>query len=204
MARIHGGRGERSQQIGLTIVSAVHRMTMFQPCARERRRASPLPAAPIALTLLIALLLLSGCGSSSKPKTSSTRSETATQTTAPPAPSRTSTTVTSGPASVTVSGSLGGVTASMHPANHHPKVKAPWPISFRVARDGRPAHASVGYEYLFAGQVVARRSHYTFTGRFSDVFHWPATAVGYQLTFRAVIVSGKVTINLDYPVRVVA
>lgn len=179
-------------------------MTMFQPCARKCRRASLSPAAPIALTLLIALLLLSGCGSSTKPKTSSTRSGTTTQTTTPPSPARTSTTVTSGPAGVTVSGSLKGVTASMHPANHHPKVKAPWPISFTVTRDGRPAHASVRYEYLFAGQVVARRSHYTFTGRFSDVFHWPATAVGYPLTFRAVIVSGGVSINLDYPVQVVA
>jgi hypothetical protein len=179
-------------------------MSMFQPCACKRRRAPLSPTAPIALTLLIALLLPSGCGSSTRHKTSPTRSGTTTQSTTPPSASRTSTTVTSGSTSVTVSGSLGGVTASMHPANHHPKVKAPWPISFTVTRDGRPAHASVSYEYLFAGQVVARRSHYTFTGRFSDVFHWPASAVGYPLTFRAVIVSGKVTINLDYPVQVVA
>lgn len=62
--------------------------------------------------------------------------------------------------------------------------------------------ASVEYEYLFGGQVVARRSHYTFIGHFSDVFRWPSTAVGYPLTFRAVIVSDDTTINLDYPVRV--
>jgi hypothetical protein len=177
---------------------------MFQPCARKRRRASRPPAAPIAVTLLIALLLPSGCGSSGAPKASSTGSGTTTKTTAPPPGARTSTTVTAAPTSVTVGGSLLGVTASMHPANHHPKVKAPWPISFTVTRDGRPAHASVSYEYLFAGQVVAHRSHYTFTGRFSDVFHWPASAVGYPLTFRAVIVSGGVSINLDYPVQVVA
>jgi hypothetical protein len=177
---------------------------MFQPCAGKRRRASRPPAAWIALPLLIALPFLSGCGSSTEPKTSSTRPGTTTKTTAPPAAARTSTTVTSSPASVTVSGSVGGVTASMHPANHHPKVKVPWPISFTVTRDGRPGHASVSYEYLFAGQVVARRSHYSFTGRFADVFHWPASAVGYPLTFRAVIVSGGVTINLDYPVQVVA
>ena len=55
-----------------------------------------------------------------------------------------------------------------------------------------------------AGQVVARRSHYNFTGHFSDTFQWPASAVGYPLSLRAVIVSGKTTFNLDYAVRVTA
>lgn len=62
--------------------------------------------------------------------------------------------------------------------------------------------ASVSYEYMFGGAIVAHRSHYTFTGHFSDVFLWPAQAVGYPLTFRAVIVSEGATIDLDYPVRV--
>ena len=62
----------------------------------------------------------------------------------------------------------------------------------------------MSYEYLFDGQVVARRSHYTFTGHFSDVFMWPSSAVGYPLTFRAVIVSEGATIDLDYPVQVTA
>jgi hypothetical protein len=62
----------------------------------------------------------------------------------------------------------------------------------------------VSYEYLFGGQVVAHRSHYTFTGHFSDIFQWPSSAVGYPLTFRAVIVSEGVTIDLDYPVQVTA
>ena len=60
----------------------------------------------------------------------------------------------------------------------------------------------MSYEYLFGGQVVAHRSHYTFTGHFSDIFKWPSSAVGYPLTFRAVIVSDGATINLDYPVQV--
>jgi hypothetical protein len=62
----------------------------------------------------------------------------------------------------------------------------------------------VSYEYLFGGQVVAHRSHYTFTGHFSDIFRWPSSAVGYPLTFRAVIVAGGQTVNLDYPVQVAA
>jgi hypothetical protein len=67
---------------------------------------------------------------------------------------------------------------------------------------GAPLAASVSYEYLLAGAVVARRSHYVFNGHFSDVFMWPSSAVGYPLTFRAVIARGAVTINLDYAVQV--
>jgi hypothetical protein len=77
-----------------------------------------------------------------------------------------------------------------------------WPVHFTVTRAGRPARASVSYEYLFGGQVVAHRAHYTFTGAFSDVFQWPAEAVGYPLTFRAVITAGRSVIYLDYPVQV--
>jgi hypothetical protein len=60
----------------------------------------------------------------------------------------------------------------------------------------------VSYEYMLGGQVVARRSHYVFTGRFDDVFRFPSSAAGYPLTFRALIKSGAVQIALDYPVRV--
>jgi hypothetical protein len=102
-----------------------------------------------------------------------------------------------------VTGVSGNVAASMHAASHSPKVAEPWPVSFAVTRAGRPARASVSYEFVFGGQVVARRSHYVFRGRFADVFHWPSSAVGYPLTFRAVIVSGSATVNLDYPVQVV-
>lgn len=103
----------------------------------------------------------------------------------------------------TVSASSRGVTATLRADTHSPRVNVHWPIHFTVTRAGRPARASVSYEYLLGSQVVAHRSHYTFTGRFSDVFTWPPAAVGYPLTFRAVIVSGGVTLDLDYPVQVV-
>jgi hypothetical protein len=96
------------------------------------------------------------------------------------------------------------VTATLHAGTHHPKVGRGWPLRFTVTRAGHAARASLSYEYLFNGQVVAHRSHYTFNGRFSDVFRWPSSAVGYPLTFRAVIVSGGATIDLDYPVQVTA
>ncbi len=154
--------------------------------------------------LAAGLLALAGCGGSSKG--SSTRS-TATQSTAT---SQTASTATSpsAPASSspsgahTVSVSSGAVTASMHAGTHKPKVEAAWPIHFTVTRGGRPVAAGVSYEYLFGSQVVAHRSHYTFKGHFSDVFKWPSSAVGYPLTFRAVITSEGVTIDLDYPVQV--
>jgi hypothetical protein len=103
----------------------------------------------------------------------------------------------------TVSVTAQGVIATLRAYTHHPRSGTHWPIRFTVTRAGQPARASVSYEYLLGTQVVARRSHYTFTGHFSDVFTWPAAAVGYPLTFRAVIVSGGMTLDLDYPVQVV-
>jgi hypothetical protein len=102
-----------------------------------------------------------------------------------------------------VSAASGALTATLRAAGHHPRANTHWPISFTVDLAGRPARASVSYEYLLGTAVVAHRSHYTFTGRFSDVFTWPPAAVGYPLTFRAVIVSEGVTVDLDYPVQVV-
>jgi hypothetical protein len=94
------------------------------------------------------------------------------------------------------------VTATLHAGTHNPRVGRPWPVRFTVTRAGGPVTASVSFEYLFGGRVVARRSHYAFVGYFSDTFIWPSAAVGYPLTFRAVVVSGGTTINLDYPVQV--
>jgi hypothetical protein len=103
----------------------------------------------------------------------------------------------------TVSAASGALSATLRAGTRHPRANTHWPITFTAAVAGRPARASVSYEYLLGTQVVARRSHYAFTGRFSDTFTWPPAAVGYPLTFRAVIVSGGVTIDLDYPVQVV-
>lgn len=150
---------------------------------------------------LLSALSLSACGGSSKPSATRSSSSTTAQ--------QSSTTSTS--AAVTgaltapgvVSATAAGVSATLHASTHHPKVEAAWPISFTVSRAGRPLRAKVSYEYLFAGNVVAKRSNYAFTGHFSDFFHWPAKAVGIPLTFRAVILAGGQTLYLDYPVQVV-
>jgi hypothetical protein len=99
------------------------------------------------------LLLAGGCGGSSKSRSPGSAAPTAPQTTVggstPPAPA------TSG----TVTGSSRGVTATLHAGTHHPKVGRGWPLRFTVTRAGHAARASLSYEYLFNGQVVAHRSH---------------------------------------------
>ncbi len=162
--------------------------------------------------MVLAALVLTACGSSSKSTGSAATATTpstpgSAATTAPSTSAGGAVTTTAGSSALSapdvVTGSAGGVTATMHLAGHHPRVNQSWPLSFSVTAAGAPARASAAYEYLFGGQVVARRSHYTFTGHFSDTFLWPAAAVGYPLTFRAVVVSGKATVNLDYAVQVI-
>ena len=87
--------------------------------------------------------------------------------------------------------------------NHHPSVGAPWPIVIRATSpDGKPLQGEVRYQYLFAGSVVAHRSHYRFKGTFHDIIRWPARSVGIPLTFRAVVTTPLGTRRLDYIVRV--
>lgn len=145
------------------------------------------------------IVLLAACGGSGKSTSSVSTSRSGTSAASalsnPPGSSEISPGV--------VSYSSGSVAAKLHAATHHPHVGKPWPIAFVATDAGKPAHAEVAYEYLFGGQVVAHRSHYKFMGSFHDIFKWPASAVGFPLTFRAVITSGGATLNLDYPVQVV-
>ncbi len=165
------------------------------------RDVRPLIGAAVAAA--ICPLLFSSCGGSSKHSPRTTGAAPATSTTPPAGTSAAPATASvSAGSAMTVTASAAGVTATLVAGPHPPRANSTWPLHFAVTRGGRPAQASVSYEYLFSGQVVARRSHYTFTGNFHDTFVWPSTAVGYPLTFRAVLVAGDATINLDYPVRV--
>lgn len=86
---------------------------------------------------------------------------------------------------------------------HRPVVNAPWPITIRARGPrGEPLRAEVRYQYLFAGAVVAHRSHYRFKGTFHDTIRWPARSIGIPLTFRAVVTTPLGTRKLDYAVRV--
>jgi len=155
--------------------------------------------------MLLVVPALARCGGSSKPHstnaagaTSSSTSSTATSSQPSPATPVHGVQVGQG----IVRATSDTLVATMHAGTHTPTVGRAWPVSFSVQRAGRPAPAAVSYQYLLASQVVARRSHYRFRGHFSDVFHWPSSAVGYALTFRAVVESGVTTLYLDYPVRV--
>jgi hypothetical protein len=152
--------------------------------------------------LVAVALVLGGCGKSSTSTPTGHPAQTTGTSKAQPTNTRSSRTSTSTSTAGVVTGIAGAVTATLHVGTHHPLVDRPWPLHFTVTRAGAPVRAAVSYEYLFAGQVVAHRSHYIFTGHFSDVFLWPSSAVGYPLTFRAVIVSDGATVNLDYPVQV--
>lgn len=151
-----------------------------------------------------ALLVLPACGSSSKGPGPAGRSRTAGATAPSSAVEGGSSAVATATASAsaeTVTASADGVTATMRGSTHHPRVGR-WPVHFTVTSSGRPARAALSYEFLLGGQVVAHRSHYLFTGSFSDHIEWPAEAVGYPLTLRAVITAGRAVLNLDYPVQV--
>lgn len=193
---------EKSEQRGLSMSPQADRPRDRDSHATRSHARAALSVLPIA-----ALLALAGCGGSSGGKstassvakpaetTTATTAATAATTTQPAAPSTSS-------AAGVVTATSGTVKATLHATTHNPRVQRAWPIRFTVTSGGHAAKASVIYEYLFGGQVVARRSHYTFTGHFADIFRWPSSAVGYPLTFRAVIVAAGVTLNLDYPVQV--
>lgn len=94
-------------------------------------------------------------------------------------------------------------TITLSAPTHRPVAGAPWPIAIRAYDPaGRPLRAEVRYQYLFAGSVVARRSHYRFRGTFHDTFRWPARSLGVPLTFRAVVTTPLGTRRLDYAVKV--
>jgi hypothetical protein len=152
-----------------------------------------------ATMLAIALLAFPGCGSSGGSSSSSSA-------TSPASPATSATTTQPPEATLTspglVTGTAGGVTATMQATTHQPRVNRPWPLHLTATSGGQPAHAAVDYEFVFGGQVVAHRSHYTFVGHFSDTLLWPSSAVGYPLTFRAAMTANGATINLDYAVKV--
>lgn len=164
--------------------------------------------AALASLLLLLGPALSGCGGGkSSGATTDANGDRATGTSktasTPPGGSQSASQASRETSPGVVRASAREVTATMHASSHHPRVGRPWPVSFTVTQAGRPARARVRYEYLFAGQVVAHRSNYRFSGSFHDTFVWPSSALGYPLTFRAVITSAKVTLNLDYAVQVI-
>jgi hypothetical protein len=94
----------------------------------------------------------------------------------------------------------------LHGANHAPKAGKPWPYSVTVTdAAGHPLSGTVEIEFTFGGQVVGTDTpptHPLTHGRWHDNLMFPARALGFPLTFQAVVHTGRGSITLDWPVTV--
>jgi hypothetical protein len=111
----------------------------------------------------------------------------------------------------------GPLTATFTAGTHHPSCKQKWPVSVTASLDGKPAHATAFYQFMYNGQVVAKRYPYAatprnrqnriwhFFGHFTDNTFGPfgALSVGQPLTVRAVVQAGRYTAYPSYSVTVV-
>ena len=110
-------------------------------------------------------------------------------------------------AAALVKSASGPLRATLTPtATHTPKVNAKWPIVVTATLDGKPAHATAVYQFLFDGAVVGtgyakNNKHFSFTGHFSDSLVFPPTSVGEPLTLSVVISSAGHTVKLDWSIE---
>jgi hypothetical protein len=110
----------------------------------------------------------------------------------------------------TVRGKSGPLSASMVPSTHHPTIKQLWPLTVTATLNGKPAHATAKYEFLFNGLVVSTQyprynKHFTFTGKYTDKLGpFGSSSQGQPLTLRVVISDGGHTVDLDWAITTVA
>jgi hypothetical protein len=105
-----------------------------------------------------------------------------------------------------VSGSAGGLRASLHGENHAPTAATLWHYSV-LATDasGHPLSGTVDTEFAFGGQVVGHEApptHGLSNGRLNDAVTYPARAVGFPLTFQVVVHTSLGSVTLDWAVKV--
>lgn len=105
-------------------------------------------------------------------------------------------------AAAVIKGSSGPLAATLTPSTHTPKINTLMPISVTATLNGKPAHATAAYQFLYGGAVVAptqypyNNKHFSFTGHFSDKLNFPASSLGFTLTLRVVIKAAGHTVNL--------
>jgi hypothetical protein len=167
----------------------------------ERLSLVTLVEAPGVFLGIAALsLCVTACGGGGS--TSSTTKSQSVPTTPTTPTSTTASSNSGGTASVTT----GPVRGTLHGANHAPKAGKPWPYSVTVAdAAGHPLSGTVDIQFAFGGQVVGRDrppTHPFKNGRWHDNLQFPAQAVGFPLTFQAVVHTRLGSITLDWPVRV--
>jgi hypothetical protein len=105
-----------------------------------------------------------------------------------------------------VSGSSGGMHATIHGENHAPTVNKNWSYSV-LATDagGRPLTGTVETEFVFSGQVVGRETpatHRLRNGRLNDGLTFPAEAVGEPISVQVVVHTPLGSVTLDWAIRV--
>ena len=102
-----------------------------------------------------------------------------------------------------IKGSSGPLVATLTPSTHTPKINTLMPITVTATLNGKPAHATAAYQFLYGGAVVAptqyprNNKHFSFTGHFSDKLNFPASSLGFTLTLRVVIKAAGHTVNLN-------
>jgi hypothetical protein len=110
----------------------------------------------------------------------------------------------------TVRGKSGPLSATLVPSTHHPTIKQMWPLRVTATLNGKPAHATATYEFLFNGLVVSTQyprnnKHFSFTGSFTDKLGpFGSSSEDQPLTLRVVIADGGHTVDLDWAITTVA
>jgi hypothetical protein len=112
---------------------------------------------------------------------------------------------TAASAATVIKGSSGPLVATLTPSTHTPKINTLVPIAVTATLNGKPAHATAAYQFVFGGAVVSTQyprnnKHYSFTGHFSDKLNFPASSLGFTLTLRVVIKAAGHTVNLNCPI----
>jgi hypothetical protein len=106
-----------------------------------------------------------------------------------------------------VSGSTGGVRASLHGESHAPTAGKKWHYSvLATTPSGKALSGAVDTQFVFNGTVVGRESpptHQLSGGLLNDKVTFPAQAVGIALTFRVVVHTNAGSVTLNWAVKVV-
>jgi hypothetical protein len=183
----------------------------------SRRTYLDRPRAAAALTISVLLCLVSAaCGGGgskvSAAKSSLTTPSTTSTSTTPTNTSGSSAKPAGGSrtaqplASPRISTSVGNLRASLHAANHAPKVNQAWHYSVLATDQSRhPIAGTVATEFVLGNTVVGRETpptHPLKTGRLDDIVRFPAQATGIGLTFRVVVHTGLGSATLDWAVKV--
>lgn len=105
----------------------------------------------------------------------------------------------------------GSLHATLTGATHTPKVGAHWRYTVHATSAGKPATARLtaqivdpigGKHPVGFGTKKGSVTNVAFKGTFTDFVIWPASSVGFPLTFRVTVVAGKAKQVLNYRVTV--